>query len=138
MFIESLCTDVELIMSNIREVKLNSPDYVNMDPDTAADDFVNRIKHYEEAYETIDGEESGRIDTDPLSEHNSSYIKLINVGSQFIINKIKGYLQSRIVYYLMNLHISPRSILMCRVSAREYGLAWVNLLTRLFCSMSAR
>jgi 6-phosphofructo-2-kinase/fructose-2,6-biphosphatase 2 len=38
------------------------------------------------------------------------------VGSQVIINRIQDYLQSRVVYYLMNLHIKPRSIWVSRVS----------------------
>lgn len=32
-----------------------------------------------------------------------------------IVNNVKGYLQSRIVYYLMHLHIQPRIIYFARV-----------------------
>ncbi|RUP43061.1 6-phosphofructo-2-kinase, partial [Jimgerdemannia flammicorona] len=103
LFIESVCQDESLILSNIKDVKLSSPDYVNMDPDKAAEDFRARIEHYEEQYETIEDTEGGL-----------TYIKLINVGSQVVIKMIQGYLQSRIVYYLMNLHIAPRSIFFSR------------------------
>ena len=115
MFIESICTDMELIRANIREVKLSSPDYLHIDPQAAAEDFEKRIKHYEEAYESInfDG-----------SEAEASFVKLIDVGSQVIINMIHGYAQSRVVYYLMNLHIMPRSILMCRVRGNDEH-AWI-------------
>lgn len=102
LFIESICQDESLILNNIKDVKLSSPDYVNMDPDAAADDFKARIHHYEELYQTI-------------TEEDYTYIKLINVGSQVIINMIQGYLESRIVYYLMNLHIAPRKIYFSRV-----------------------
>ena len=34
---------------------------------------------------------------------------------QVVINQIKDYLQSRLVYYLTNLHIKPRSIWLSRV-----------------------
>ncbi|KAG0088236.1 Fructose-2,6-bisphosphatase [Podila epicladia] len=101
MFIESICQDESLVLHNIMDVKLSSPDYEDMDPEKAAEDFKARIVHYEEAYETI-------------TEENLTYIKLINVGSQVIISHIQGYLQSRIVYYLMNLHIAPRSIFFSR------------------------
>ncbi|KAG0019977.1 Fructose-2,6-bisphosphatase, partial [Podila clonocystis] len=101
MFIESICQDESLVLHNIMDVKLSSPDYEDMDPEQAAEDFKARIVHYEEAYETI-------------TEENLTYIKLINVGSQVIISHIQGYLQSRIVYYLMNLHIAPRSIFFSR------------------------
>lgn len=102
-FIESICQDEAVIMANIRDVKLSSPDYANVDPDEAATDFRARIDHYKDQYETV-------------TEQDYTYIKLINVGSQVIINMIQGYLESRIVYYLMNLHIAPRKIYMSRVS----------------------
>lgn len=104
LFVESKCDDEELIMSNIREVKTTSPDYVGQDPEVAAQDFRNRIRNYEKVYQTIDSDES-----------ELSYIKIMNVGKQVIINRIQDYLQSRVVYYLMNLHIKPRSIWLSRV-----------------------
>lgn len=67
-------------------------------------DFRNRIRYYEKYYETIE-------------EPELTYVKLINIGSQVIINRIQDFLQSRIVYYLMNLHIRPRSIYLSRVSS---------------------
>ncbi|KAF9934581.1 Fructose-2,6-bisphosphatase [Linnemannia zychae] len=109
MFIESVCEDEALVLHNIMSVKLKSPDYKNMDPDKAVEDFKARIVHYREAYESI-------------TEENLTYIKLINVGSQVIINHIQGYLQSRIVYYLMNLHIAPRSIFFSRHGESLYNV----------------
>jgi 6-phosphofructo-2-kinase/fructose-2,6-biphosphatase 2 len=105
LFVESLCDDEEIIMNNILEVKTTSPDYKGQDPEVAAQDFRNRIRHYEKVYETI-GED----------EKAYTYVKLINVGSTVIINQIKDYLSSRLVYYIQNLHIKPRSIWLSRVS----------------------
>lgn len=104
MFVESKCDDEKLIMANILEVKTTSPDYVGQDPELAAADFRNRIRNYEKVYETIDEDEK-----------HYSYVKLVNVGSLVIINQIKDYLSSRLVYYLQNLHIKPRSIWLSRV-----------------------
>lgn len=104
LFVESKCDDEDLIMSNIFEVKLTSPDYVGQDPEAAAADFRNRIRNYEKVYQTLDEDES-----------DLTYVKLIDVGKQVIINQIQDYLQSRVVYYLMNLHIKPRSIWLSRV-----------------------
>jgi 6-phosphofructo-2-kinase / fructose-2,6-biphosphatase 2 len=105
LFVESKCDDEELIMSNILEVKTSSPDYSGQDPEKAAQDFRNRIRNYEKVYETIDKE-----------ENDLTYLKIMNVGKQVIINAIQDYLQSRVVYYLMNLHIKQRSIWLSRVS----------------------
>ena len=104
LFVESKCDDEELIMGNILEVKTTSPDYKGLDPETAAADFRNRIRNYEKVYQTIDKDES-----------DLTYLKIMNVGKQVIINRIQDYLQSRVVYYLMNLHIKPRSIWLSRV-----------------------
>jgi 6-phosphofructo-2-kinase/fructose-2,6-biphosphatase 2 len=105
LFVESKCDDEDLIMSNILEVKTTSPDYAGQDPDVAAQDFRNRIRNYEKVYQTIDQDES-----------DLTYLKIMDVGKQVIINRIQDYLQSRVVYYLMNLHIKPRSIWLSRVS----------------------
>lgn len=114
LFVESICNDEDIIMSNILEVKTTSPDYVGQDPDKAALDFRNRIRNYEKVYQTIDEDES-----------DLTYLKIISVGKQVIINRIQDYLQSRVVYYLMSLHIKPRSIWLSRVStapiSREFG-----------------
>jgi len=105
LFVESKCDEEDLIMSNIIEVKTTSPDYCGQDPEEAAKDFRERIRMYERVYETLDED-----------EQDLTYCKIINVGSQVIINRIQDYLQSRVVYYLMNLHIKPRSIWISRVS----------------------
>ena len=107
MFVESKCDDEDLIMANIRDVKTTSPDYKGQDPETAALDFRNRIRNYEKIYKTIDGDKD---------ENSYTYLKIMDVGKQVVINRIKDYLQSRIVYYLMNLHIRPRSVWLSRVS----------------------
>ena len=104
LFVESLCDDEDLIMSNILEVKTTSPDYEGQDPEEAAQDFRNRIRNYEKIYETIDDTES-----------DLTSLKIIDIGSRVIINRIMDYLSSRVVYYLMNLHINKRSIWLSRV-----------------------
>lgn len=107
LFVESKCDDEDVIMSNVLEVKTTSPDYVGQDPEIAAQDFMNRIRNYEKAYETIDDDE------------NYSYVQLINVGTAVVINNIRDYLSSRLVYYTINLHIRPRSIWLSRVSLQS-------------------
>lgn len=113
LFVESKCDDEELIMANIRDVKTTSPDYRGQDPEEAAQDFRNRIKMYEKIYKTID---------DDGDEDEYTYLKLMDVSKQVIINRIQDYLQSRIVYYLMNLHIRPRSIWLSRVCLAHFPL----------------
>jgi 6-phosphofructo-2-kinase/fructose-2,6-biphosphatase 2 len=74
-----------------------------MSKDEAERDFRKRIEQYESVYETI-------------TESEISWCKILNVGRQVQINRIEGYLQSRIAFYLMNLHLKPRCIYLSRVS----------------------
>jgi hypothetical protein len=65
VFIESVCKDpgkknlrmgiyrVVLIEKNIRDTKVSSQDYNNVDPSHAVEDFRERIAQYEKAYQTL-------------------------------------------------------------------------------------
>lgn len=113
LFVESICDNEELIMHNIMDVKVSSPDYVGQDPEKASADFRDRIRHYESSYETIDGDGE---------EKHYSWVKMINVGGQVVINHIDNFLESRIVYFLMNLHIKPRSIWLSRHGESQFNV----------------
>ncbi|KAI7821576.1 6-phosphofructo-2-kinase-domain-containing protein [Gamsiella multidivaricata] len=101
MFIESVCEDEGLRLLNAIEIQRSSPDYAQMDSEMALQDFKMRVGHYGGHYET-------------MTEKDLTYIKLIDAGSQVILSQIQGYLQSRIVYYLMNLRIRSRNIYFSR------------------------
>lgn len=112
MFLESWCDDQELVLRNITDVKQTSPDYVGVDPEVAKRDFLERIAKYEEVYEPLDD----NIDRD------LTFVRLINVAQQVIINKIETYLESRVVFYVMNLHIKPRCIWLSRHGESVYNI----------------
>ncbi|KAK9953875.1 hypothetical protein ABG768_015995 [Culter alburnus] len=115
-FVESLCDDPEIIGENIKQVKLSSPDYVNCDKEEAATDFLKRIDCYKLTYVPLDDDK----------DRNLSYIKIFNVGSRYLVNQVQDHIQSRIVYYLMNIHVTPRTIYLCR-----HGESELNLLGRI-------
>ena len=89
LFLESVCDNPTLIESNILDVKVRGPDYVNMDTEHALDDFLKRIDHYKEVYETMEEEHEGHL----------SFMKIVNAGEKLIVNRHEGNLQSRIVYW---------------------------------------
>jgi 6-phosphofructo-2-kinase len=108
IFLESLCDDPAVIAANVAlKVSMGDPDYKDMSPEDAKRDFLRRIKEYEAVYETI-------------TEPHLSYFKIINIGDQVTVCRIHGYLQSRIAFYLMNLHLKPRSIFFSRVRYAPY------------------
>ncbi|ORX50949.1 6PF2K-domain-containing protein [Hesseltinella vesiculosa] len=99
--IESMSLLPEIVLANIRSVKISSPDYIGWDPEDAVKDYTNRIEQHLANYETIE-------------DLSFPFVKLMNVGEQLIVNNVHGYLQSRVVYYLMNLHNQPRTIYFAR------------------------
>ncbi|KAI9560174.1 hypothetical protein GHT06_014185 [Daphnia sinensis] len=111
-FVESVCDDPAIIESNIRQVKITSPDYANMDKEAAVEDFLQRIDHYHDQYQTLD-----EVEEDCLS-----FMKIFNTGEKVLVHKHEGHIQSRIVYYLMNIHITPRTIYLTRHGESENNL----------------
>ncbi|KAK6269269.1 hypothetical protein J4Q44_G00394140, partial [Coregonus suidteri] len=111
-FIESLCDDPEIIAENIKQVKLSSPDYVGCDKEEAVADFLKRIECYKVTYISLNDEK----------DRSLSYIKIFNVGSRYLVNRVQDHIQSRIVYYLMNIHVAPRSIYLTRHGESELNL----------------
>ncbi|CRK89502.1 CLUMA_CG003245, isoform A [Clunio marinus] len=111
-FVESICDDPNLIEQNIIEVKVSSPDYTNMNTDEAMNDFRLRIEHYQEKYQPLHETE----------EKDFSYMKIYNTGEKIIIHKHEGHIQSRIVYFLMNIHITKRTIYLTRHGESEHNL----------------
>jgi len=111
VFIESLSNDPAIVERNILEIKLSSPDYQDMNPEAAVDDFKKRLKEYERIYEPLDGNDS-----------NLTFVKIIDMGRQVIINKVESYLATRVVHFLMNLHIKSSPIWMTRTGESEYDL----------------
>ncbi|XP_066285488.1 6-phosphofructo-2-kinase/fructose-2,6-bisphosphatase 1-like isoform X10 [Branchiostoma lanceolatum] len=111
-FIESMCDDPEVVAENVKEVKVNSPDYRNMNKDEAMRDFLERIRMYQKSYEPLDTQ----------YDKEKSFIQVHNVGQRFLVNQIQDHVQSKICYYLMNIHVLPRSIYLTRHGESELNI----------------
>ncbi|KAI3461661.1 hypothetical protein Pfo_018324 [Paulownia fortunei] len=104
IFLETICNDRQIIERNIRLKVQQSPDYAE-EPDFEAGyhDFKVRLENYEKVYEPVE---------------EGSYIKMIDMvsghGGQIQVNNISGYLPGRIVFFLVNTHLTPRPILLTR------------------------
>lgn len=108
LFVESVCTDPELVEANIRESKLSMPDYAGVESEVAVRDFRARIAHYERAYE-------------PMTEEGRSFVRLIDVGRRVEMNRVEGGLASQVVFFLTNLHVTPRPLFLTRHGESEYN-----------------
>ena len=63
-----------------------------MNKDNALHDFMQRIEHYKQAYDSLEEER----------ETHYSFIKIFNAGEKVLVHRHEGHIQSRVVYYLMN------------------------------------
>ncbi|NXD88931.1 F26L bisphosphatase, partial [Halcyon senegalensis] len=99
-----------------QQVKLSSPDYKGRAQDEAVADFLKRIDCYKATYEPLDEQLDSGL----------SYIKIFDVGVRYLANRLQGHVQSRIVYYLMNIHVTPRAIYLSR-----HGESHLNLRGRI-------
>lgn len=100
-FIESVCQDQTIIDENIRQTKLNSPDYIGVSKEEAARDFQARIAHYLSAYETLD-------------EEHVPWIKIINAGHQVLFNNLQGPILMKLGHFLMHLRLQTPPIWLSR------------------------
>jgi broad specificity phosphatase PhoE/predicted kinase len=110
VFVEQVCTDPAVVEANVRETKLLSPDYAGVPPDEAVADFRRRIHFYEAAWE-------------PLSEaEDLPFVKVIDVGARLEVQGVRGHLASRLVFFLMNLHLVPRTLYLMRHGESLFNL----------------
>ncbi|XP_061958848.1 6-phosphofructo-2-kinase/fructose-2,6-bisphosphatase-like isoform X3 [Populus nigra] len=83
---------------SIKGPKIYQPDF-----EAGLQDFKSRLANYEKVYEPVE---------------EGSYIKMIDMvsghGGQIQVNNISGYLPGRIVFFLVNTHLTPRPILLTR------------------------
>mmetsp|Transcript_152034 Transcript_152034/g.264976 ORF Transcript_152034/g.264976 Transcript_152034/m.264976 type:complete len:656 (-) Transcript_152034:24-1991(-) len=109
-FLESICTDEEVLNKNYA-MKLANSDYSTWeDKEAARADFVQRAARYERIYETVEEAED---------DGNVSFMKILNCGEKMVQRRCEGFLVSKVASYMLNLHVHPRVIYLCRHGLSE-------------------
>lgn len=108
IFIESLCNDPSVLEFNENTILDSAPYYQGTSREEAKIDFESRQNLYSKLYQT-------------LTNDNVSYIQLFDLGVSLSVNKIDGYLPSRMLFFLMCSHITSRPILLVRHGESEYN-----------------
>lgn len=103
-FIESITDDRSLIQLYIKGIEETHPDYLNMSKDEAVVKFENHFEDYSYSYEELDAE----------VEDGIAFLKIFDGGSRCLVHNMHGYMQSKMVYYLMTLHFARQPIYMTR------------------------
>eukprot|EP00542_Grammatophora_oceanica_P018786 CAMPEP_0194045456 /NCGR_PEP_ID=MMETSP0009_2-20130614/16795_1 /TAXON_ID=210454 /ORGANISM="Grammatophora oceanica, Strain CCMP 410" /LENGTH=593 /DNA_ID=CAMNT_0038690319 /DNA_START=16 /DNA_END=1797 /DNA_ORIENTATION=+ len=101
VFVESICDDEALLGENYKFKVKNSPDFEGMDLESAIADLKQRVRKYEEQYET-------------LTDQSQSYIKIFNLSTRLMVNHIYGRMAKTIVPALMAWNIGTRPIFLSR------------------------
>ena len=109
VLVESICNDPAIIEANIRANKARSPDYEGVPEEEAVRDFRQRIAHYQSAYEEV-------------VEGEGPFVKIIDVGRTLVLHRVAGYLLARVVHFLLNLHVQPRSVRLTRHGESEFNV----------------
>ena len=78
----NLCAIMTSYYFLIQEVKLSSPDYVDVDRETAIEDFRRRIDNYKLSYEPLHQEYDECL----------SFIQMFDQGDKFLVNRVQGIL----------------------------------------------
>src|SRR5262249_3658924 len=110
LFVEIICDDPAVIEANVRRNKLQLADYAGMTSEEAFRDFMTRIALYGRTYTRVQDDEG-------------SYVKLVDSGRQVIVNRIEGYLPSRLAFFLMQIRPTERIIWLSRHGESESNLA---------------
>ncbi|RNF27004.1 putative 6-phosphofructo-2-kinase/fructose-2,6-biphosphatase [Trypanosoma conorhini] len=93
VFIESICTDDNIITENILRSKCGNDDFKNVgDITRVIASFRSRIAEYEKVYDPLDRAE------------DISFIRIVNVKQHIVMQNIPCGLASRIAFFLLNLH----------------------------------
>lgn len=107
LFVESLGgVDDELTEKQLEELS-NSPDFLDKE------DYKKRMQYYKNTYES-------------LTDNEGSFIKVSNYGRDIILHEIHGFLRSKIVSFIMNLHTESRPLFICRHGESEFNA--INLI----------
>jgi len=114
VFLETLCTNQDVLEENMRCKVAGSPDFAHLTEEEALADLRARIAKYEAVYETIE------------EDADYSYIKLYNMSSRVLVSGCYGRVAQSILPYLMAIHIGPRPVWLVR-AGEGVGLRTSNI-----------
>lgn len=102
LWIESIGDDNVLTEDQLEQMK-SSPDFLDKE------DYARRLAHYKSTYEE-------------LTEDEGSFVKVYNAGKKLTLNCIHGFLRTKIVSFVMNLHTVPRQVYLVRHGESLFNL----------------
>lgn len=119
LFLESITDDEELLSVNYR-MKLGNDDYKGRDAESSLNDFIERVRAYEQVYERITEEEVGHVELDGIVTPSPlRYIQIIDAGRRLVAQRVQGYLLQQVLNLMHSLHLGSRVIWVVVVGESE-------------------
>lgn len=109
VFVEIMCNDPKTLRENYIQKATNSPDYRGIPLEQALIDLEKRVTNYQKVYEPLG---QGQLE----SHTSISYIKLCDLQSRVICNRIRGEQATSIMKFMMGLHVEKRPIYLFRAA----------------------
>jgi len=106
LFLENICDDMMILKQNLSNKISYTPYLKQMPTNNAATYLQDRIMKYYKAYETI-------------TDDNLSYIKIINLKSKIISNRVYSKLSTQVMSLLMSIHLDLRPIWLVAEKSRN-------------------
>ena len=114
IWIECVCDDPATIERNFFESTIHSADFNGFSRDNAFDQFNKKMEHYKSYYCGL--EEDSNIDS------GVSFIKISDGGKHVVAHNVMGYLEAKLVSFVMNIHSEPRVVLLARHGQTDYNV----------------
>lgn len=114
MFLEISCDNTLVLEKNYANVISGSPDYEGVEKKEAEKDYASRVAAYEQCFETIN---SGKY---PV-EARWSFLKCDSHRQHFEIHNVKGYLQLKVVHFIISMRTEAHQFFLSRHGQSEYN-----------------
>lgn len=114
IWIECFCESPEVIERNFFDATIQQADFFGLPREEAFQVFEKKMSHYTTNYVSLD--------VDPtVNEEEDSFIKLFVDKRRVVAHNVTGYLETKLVSFVMNIHSYPRTILLSRHGQSEYN-----------------
>eukprot|EP00597_Dinobryon_sp_UTEXLB2267_P015822 CAMPEP_0170115900 /NCGR_PEP_ID=MMETSP0020_2-20130122/11851_1 /TAXON_ID=98059 /ORGANISM="Dinobryon sp., Strain UTEXLB2267" /LENGTH=558 /DNA_ID=CAMNT_0010343719 /DNA_START=58 /DNA_END=1734 /DNA_ORIENTATION=+ len=115
MFIEVSNDNEEFLQDQYRTAASTSPDYEGINNTDAELDYRRKVDKFKTYFEPLDSGANSAV------ESKWSYIKCDHFIQHFVVHNIKGYLQQKVVHFIMNLRTTCHAFYLSRHGQSEYN-----------------
>jgi len=111
IWVECQCDDAATIERNFLESTMKSPDFEGMTRQSALREFQKKMEHYNKCFVSME-----------YGDPKASFIKISDMGRRVVAQNAMGFLESKLVSFLTNIHLEPRVVLLARHGQTDYNV----------------